>query len=136
MKQVKLEFNNNLTKDNINKYLSHDVKIGTNYFINIIPLILKKRLIKYVTKLFTKTATLSNLGPIILDKQYKKYIDNIIVLVKTTKYQKIKCTISSYENNLNIILNSNLISNEIENEFYNMLKDIIDVKLINSVYNI
>lgn len=136
LKQVKLEFNNNLTKDNINKYLSHDVKLGTNYFINLIPLILKKRLIKYVTKLFTKTATLSNLGPIILDEQYRKYIDNIIVLVKTTKCQKIKCTISSYENNLNIILNSNLISNEIENEFYNMLKQTIDVKLINSVYNI
>lgn len=123
LKQVHKEFKNKLTSDNVKKYLARDVKLGTNIGIKIIPLFIKKTFIRHFGKILNQssTTTLSNIGVIKFDEVYNKYIDNVYALVSINKYQKIKCTICSYENNLNIIINSNLITNKLEDEFYNLL---------------
>ena len=38
------------------------------------------------------------------------------------RVQKVKCTICSYENNLTVTINSNLITDKFENEFSRLLK--------------
>ena len=123
LNEVKKEFKNKLTLENIQKYLSRDVKLGTNFGISAVPLFIKKPFMKYFGKYFSNstTTTLSNIGKIKIADQYKKYIDNILVLVSAGKIQKVKCTICSYENNLTITINSNLLDNKLENEFYNLL---------------
>lgn len=124
LKQVQKEFKNKLTKDDIPKYLSRDVKLGTNIGINLVPLFLKRMFMKHFSKFIGKstTSTFSNVGPITVDKKYKKYIDNIVAFANAGKIQKIKCTICSYENKLMITINSNLISNEFEKEFSRLLE--------------
>lgn len=124
LNQVHKEFKNKLTKERIKKYLARDVKLGTNVAIRLVPLFIKKQFMKYFGRLVSgsSTTTLSNVGKIKIEDQYKKYIDNIIALVNPGKIQKVKCTICSYENNLTVTINSNLISNSLENEFYDLLK--------------
>lgn len=123
LNEVKKEFKSKLTNDNVQKYLSRDVKLGTNLGICMVPLFIKKPFMKHFGKYFSQstTTTLSNLGQIKVADQYKKYIDNILIVVSTGKIQKVKCTICSYENNLSITINSNLMDNELEKEFYNLL---------------
>ena len=125
LKQVHLEYKTKLTITKINEYLSRDVKLGTNIGIELIPLFIKKTFIKYLGKLINQasTTTLSNVGSIAIDKKYQKYIENIVALVNAGRVQKIKCTICSYENNLNVTINSNLVSNKFEKEFYKILKE-------------
>lgn len=122
--QVRKEFKNKLALDNIKKYLARDVKLGTNIIIRMVPLFIKKTFMKYLEKIANQssTTTLSNIGKIKIEEKYKKYIDNIIVLVNPGRIQKVKCTICSYENNLNVTINSNLINNDLEKEFYELLK--------------
>ncbi len=124
LEQVKNEFKEKLTKENIKKYLSRDVNLGTNIAIRLVPLCIKKQFIKYFNKTINQktTTTLSNIGKISIEDKYKKYIDNIMVLVSAGKNQKVKCTICSYENNLTVTINSNIISNKVEKEFYRLLK--------------
>lgn len=133
LKQVHKEFKNKLTINNTERYLARDVRLGTNFFIRLVPLFIKKSFIKHTTKLVChNTTTLSNLGQIKILERYKKYIDNIMVIVSTNKIQKAKCTVCSYEDQLTITLNSSIINNDLENEFYNLLlKHIGNVKLIN-----
>lgn len=78
---------------------------------------------KYIGKVVnrTTTTTLSNIGPVMILEQYKKYIYNIMVLVNPGKFQKAKCTVCSYDNNLNITLNSSIVNNLLEKEFYRLL---------------
>lgn len=122
LNQVHKEFKNKLSLENIRKYLSRDVKLGTNIMIRTVPLFIKKKLMKYIRKITTKTTTtLSNIGQVKIDEQYKNYIDNIMVLASVGLNQKVKCTVCSYENNLTITINSNLIKNDLEKEFYNLL---------------
>lgn len=132
LNEVKKEFKNKLTKDNIPKYLSRDVKLGTNICIEMVPLFLKKTIMKCFGNLFNQstTTTLSNIGLIKIAEQYKKYINNILVLVNPGKIQKVKCTVCSYDNKLTITINSSLISNKLEKEFYKLLlKHVGQVKL-------
>ncbi len=132
LNQVKKEFNNKITFDSIQKNLAKEVKLGTNPGISIVPLFVKKPFMKYFGKWFNQstTTTLSNIGPIKIADKYKQYIDNILVLVSAGKIQKVKCTICSYNNNLTITINSNLIDDKVENEFYKLLlKHIGKVKL-------
>lgn len=135
--QVHKEFKSKLTEDNINKYLARDVKLGTNVLIRLVPLPIKKLFIKYLGKLVNQmaTTTLSNIGSIKIDEPYKKYIDNIIVLVNAGRIQKVKCTICSYENNLTVTINSNLIDSMLEYEFYRLLiKYVGEFKLESNVF--
>ena len=68
------------------------------------------------------TSRLSNIGIVDIDESYKKYIDNIFVLVLPNKVQKVKCTICSFDDKLNITMNSNINDVEFENIFLNELK--------------
>lgn len=136
LNEIKKEFRDKLNNETIQKYLARDVKLGTNFGISMVPLIVKKTFMKYFGKYVNNspTTTFSNIGPIKIANQYKKYIDNIVVLVNTGKQQKVKCTVCSYENNLTITINSSLISNKLEKEFYRLLlKYVGKVKLNGSV---
>lgn len=127
LNQVHKEFKDKLVLEKVKTYLSRDVKLGTNIGIRLVPLFFKKLFMKYLGKFVNQssTTTFSNIHSIQLEEQYKKYVDNIMALVNTGKIQKVKCTVCSYENNLTITLNSNLISNRLEEEFYNLLEKYI-----------
>jgi len=87
-----------LSKENIKATLVRDVKLGSNKAIHVVPLFIKKIYMKYMDRTYSgkTTTTLSNIGKINLLDKYKKYVDNILVLVSPGKYQKAKCTVCSY----------------------------------------
>lgn len=74
-----------------------------------------------VTK--SSTTTLSNVGVVKIDDNYKKYIDNILALVMPGKIQKIKCTICSFGDKLNITLNSNINDKKFQRLFFELLQN-------------
>lgn len=112
----------------VKSYLTRDVNLGMNVYIRLVPLFIKKLFIKYLGNLFSRsaTSTLSNVGPIKIDEKYKKYIENILVLVMPGDIQKIKCTICSFEENLNVTINSNIDDLNFERVFYKTLKNQIN----------
>ena len=124
---VKKEFLNKLNSEKVKEYLSRDMKLGNNLSIRLVPLFIKKLFIKYLGKLVNSSATtrLSNIGIVDISDEYKKYIDNIYVLVSPNKVQKIKCTICSYGDNLNISINSNVNDNKFEDVFYKELNNYV-----------
>lgn len=125
LKYTKKEFKEKLTNDKVKEYLARDVNLGMNLPIRLVPLFIKKLFIKFMGVLFTKstTTTLSNVGIVEIDENYKKYIDNILVLVRPGKTQKIKCTICSYEDKLNITINSNINDKKLQEVFLQLLQD-------------
>lgn len=128
LKQVHQEFSEKTKDEKVKKYLSRDVKLGTNILIRLVPLFMKKLFIKFGGTLVMKnsTSTLSNVGIIDIDDEYKSYIDNILVLVMPGRFQKIKCTICSFDNKLNVTINSNINDLEFQRVFYSLLKEHIN----------
>ena len=126
LKQIKSEFGSKLKIENLKGYLSRDVKLGTNVAIRLVPLFIKKPIMKTLEKVVRRsTTTLSNIGVFSVDDRYEKYIENVLVLVNPGNIQKVKCTICSFNGMLNVTINSNLDNNKFEVEFNRLLEEYI-----------
>lgn len=124
LKLVKIEFKNKLTKDEIEKTMGANIKVGTNFFIRLIPLFFKKILTSISYKEIRKysTTTVSNLGKIDVKEEYKGDIKNFLFLLCADSVEKNKGTIVSYNNNLVFTFTSILENNKIEKAFYEFIK--------------
>ncbi len=124
LKNVKEQFEQKLNVDNMKNSISEDVKFGTNPFIRIIPLFLKKATIKlgYIEAAKYNTTTFSNLGKIEVDEKYKKDIDSFLFLLGPGKSEKVKFTACSYDEDLVFTFTSILKSNNVEKKILEILK--------------
>ena len=122
---VKQDFSKKLTPNEIEKTMSGNVKLGINPFIKVIPLILKKPLVRlsYIEIRKYTTTTFSNIGRIGIIGKYQKYIENFFMLIAPEPVEKIKCSACSYENNIVFTFTSILDDSSIEREFYNFLQN-------------
>ena len=138
---VKEEFKKKLTEEEIQKTMSANVKLGINPFIKLIPLILKKPIVRlsYIEIRKYTTTTFSNIGRIGIIGKYKKYIDSFLMLIAPEPVEKIKCSAVSFEKEIVFTFTSILDdAANIENEFYKFLtKKGIKVKIeSNGVLNV
>ena len=121
LNRVRDEFKLKYTSENIKKYLANDVNVGINFPIRMVPLFIKKIFVRILAKLRASTSIVSNIGVIEFEDKYNKYIDNVLMLVMPNRLQKIKCSICSYKDNLNITINSNINDLRFERIFYELL---------------
>ena len=122
---VKEEFKTNFTESKIKAYLANEVRLGQHIGYRYVPAFIKKFFMGHLGKYFgtSTTSTLSNLGIINFDDRYVSDIDNVYALVMPGRLQKIKCTIGTFGNKLNIMMNSNIEDIIFEKEFYRLLKN-------------
>ena len=122
---VKKEFEHNLTKEEITKTMSANVKLGNNIFIKSIPLILKNIIVRlsYLEIRKYATITYSNIGRIGIIGEYKRYIDYFLMLIAPDPVEKIKCSSCTFENKVVFTFTSILNDNNIEKAFYMFLKN-------------
>ena len=120
---VKQDFQKKLTEEEIKKTMSSNVKLGINPFIKMIPLILKKPIVKlsYIEIRKYTTMTFSNIGRIGIIGNYKKYIDDFFMLIAPEPVEKIKCSACSFENHIVVTFTSILDNCDIEKQFYEFL---------------
>ena len=137
---VKKEFEQKLTEEELIKTMSNNVKLGTNFFIRVIPLFLKKIIVRlsYIEIRKYTTTTLSNIGRIGIIGKYQQYIEEFFLLIAPEPVEKIKCSACSFENKLVFTFTSILKDSNIEKRFYEFLKEQeIDVKIeSNGVLNV
>lgn len=121
---VKKDFKSKLTEEEITKTMSTNVKIGNNPFIKIIPLFIKKPLVRlgYTEIRKYTTTTFSNIGRIGIIGKYQEYIDYFLMLIAPEQVEKIKCSSCSFENKMVFSFASIMQNNNIERAFYEFLK--------------
>lgn len=122
---VKKDFTKRLTPEEIQKTMSGNVKLGTNPFIKLIPLVVKKPIVRlsYLEIRKYTTTTFSNIGRIGIIGKYQKYIEDFLMLIAPEPVEKIKCSACSFENHIVFTFTSILDDCAIEKEFYQFLKE-------------
>ena len=122
---VKKEFKEKLEEKEIIKTMSANVKLGNNFFIKLVPLPIKKLLVRasYIEIRKYTTTTYSNIGRMGIIGKYKDYIDYFLMLIAPEPVEKIKCSSCTFENNVAFSFTSNLSNNKIEKRFYEFLKE-------------
>ena len=122
---VKKDFYKRLTEEEIMKTMSTNVKIGNNPLIRLVPLAVKKVIVRlsYLEIRKYTTTTFSNIGRIGIIGKYKDYIDYFFMLIAPEPVEKIKCSSCTFENKMVFSFTSILQNNQIEKRFYEFLKD-------------
>ncbi len=129
---VRKDFKEKLTPEELARTMSYNVKIGNNPFVGIIPLFLKKIIVKigYIEIRKYTTTTFSNVGRIGTIGAYSPFIEKFSVLIAPEPVEKIKCSSCSYDDILVFNFTSILEETNIEKIFYETLKSQnIDVKV-------
>ena len=120
---VKDDFKKRLTEEEVIKTMSANVKLGNNPFIKIVPLVLKKAIVRlgYLEIRRYTTITFSNVGRMGIIGKYQPYIDYFLMLIAPEPVEKIKCSAVTYENKMVFTFTSILNDNSIEKRFYEFL---------------
>lgn len=123
LKTVKEEFKSKLTRDEILKTMSANVKLTNNPIIRIIPLRLKEIIVKLFSKEVKRrfTMTFSNIGKIEISENYKEYIEEFIVMIAPDWAEKMKCAVCSFDNKTVFTFATTLKESGIENKFKDFL---------------
>ncbi len=121
---VKKDFQKKLSEEEIIKTMSANVRLGNNPFIKVIPLGLKKLLVRlsYIEIRKYTTTTYSNIGRVGIIGKYQDYIDYFLMLIAPEPVEKIKCSSCTFENKVAFTFTSILNDNKIEKRFYEFLK--------------
>lgn len=122
---VKEDFKKRLNEEEIMRTMSANVKIGNNPIIKIIPLALKKTLVRisYIEIRKYTTITFSNIGRMGIIGKYKPYIEYFFMLIAPEPVEKIKCSACTFEDKMVFTFTSILNDNSIEKRFYKFLTE-------------
>lgn len=121
---VHSDFKKKLNKEEMEKTVAKTVKLGNNFGVKIIPLFLKRPIVKisYIEIRKYTTTTFSNMGKINVLPEYEKYIENFLFLIAPDRGEKIKCSSLSYKDNIIFTITSTLRNPEVEKYFFDFLK--------------
>lgn len=116
------EFKKRLTKEQLDKQLIHFMSIERNLLARIVPLSLKDLVIQIADKLGEKkiTSSISNVGKVVLNEEFKDYIKQFSVCVSARRPQ---VTLCSYEDNLVISFTSPFEETDIHKNFFQFLSE-------------
>ncbi|MCL2099005.1 MAG: hypothetical protein FWH24_01030 [Oscillospiraceae bacterium] len=109
----------------LNKFLSFE----RNYFVRLVPLAIKNLYMSaaYSAAAREVTASVSNVGRVIMPGEAREYIELFDVFTSTEKLQICIC---SYEDNMNISFTSPFVSTDIQRSFFRQLTQMgIPVKI-------
>ena len=124
LEMVKKEFDKKLKFERIVETMSSNGKLINNFFVRIVPLVLKRGLVILGSLELKRhfTTTLSNIGAIQIQEKYEKYIENFFVILSPDWAEKIRCGVCSYKENLIMTFGNVLKESLIEQNFKELLK--------------
>lgn len=125
LEKVKKEFEKKMKVEKMVQTITEDAGSTNNIFVRVVPLILKKIAVR-IGSLEVKrhfTLTFSNMGKIMVDEKYSKYIENFLVILAPDWAEKVKCGVCSYNNDLILTFTTNLNGSSLECKFRDLLKE-------------
>lgn len=125
LEQIKVQFKNQVTKENMLKNISKDVLLRRKPYIRVLPLPLKNLFVKliHINSVQSYTTTMSNIGKITLPEKYHDAISHFEFVVNASAVDPMKCGICAYNNHLVLTLSSQLSENLIEKHFFRKLAE-------------
>lgn len=130
--QVKEDFKNQLTKENLEKLISYNVSNEKKWVVRLVPLFIKNIGVKWIYRSSIRafTTTLSNIGVFQLKSPYCDRVDYVTLTMGASKKQELKCGVASYQDTMTLTVASVLKDTSIARRLYRQLgKDGISIKI-------
>ena len=115
-----------ITKEKMEQIISYNVSSEKKWYLRIAPLFLKWCALNLVFRKNDKayTMTLSNIGPIEIEEDYKKEIERFSMMIGVSKRQPMKCAVCAYEKEVIVTFTSVFQDTRLQDRFFGFLKEL------------
>ena len=122
---VKQSLVEQINRENLENLISYNVSREKKLIVRAVPLFLKNLAVKIVYRSSARanTTTVTNIGAISMEEEYKPYVDKFHVVLSMTKGQNMKSAICSYEDTLVFNFSSRLKDVSIQKAFFRKLAE-------------
>lgn len=114
-----------VTEENLSNLISNNMNLSQNIFARMVPLFIKNFILKTAYRINegSSATTISNMGRVVMPKEFEEYIDNFSCLLNPTTIQKVKLTIISYNDVLKLNFTSTIAETSIQRYFIRHLAE-------------
>ena len=122
---VKKEFEKKMKVEKMVQTITKDAGSTNKVFIRVVPLLLKRIAVRIGSLELKKhfTSTFSNMGKVVVEEKYSKYIENFLVILAPDWAERVKCGVCSYGENLVLTFSTNLNGSSLECKVRDLLKE-------------
>lgn len=123
MALVRDELKKQITREHLEQLISYNVSNQKNLFLRAVPLLLKKPVMKlvYLSGVKGTTTTLTNVGTLSVQEEYRPYIQRFQVILSPSAGQNMKVTVCSYGDELAVTFGSLLKDTSVQKAFFQIL---------------
>ena len=121
--QVKETLRAQMEREHLEKIFSYNVSNQRNLFLRLVPLPLKKPVMRFVytRSALANTTTLTNIGKLDIAAPYRPYIEQFHAFLSLSVGQHIRCTVCSYEETLVFTFTYDLADMAVQRGFFRRL---------------
>ncbi|MDT8336559.1 MAG: hypothetical protein RQ856_01875 [Candidatus Izemoplasmatales bacterium] len=130
---VKEQFEKGMTKSELIRKMSENVKFEKNVFLRFTPYFLKKYALKIgynILGMKLNTMSLTNIGKVDFPVSMQPFVYDVTAGVYSGKFNTVNCSIMSYQDRLKLSFTRSIVETTIEREFFRHFTDLgIDVEI-------
>lgn len=122
---VNRQMNEKITKEKLEETISYNVSNEKKWYLRIAPLFMKWGALNVIFRRNDKayTMTLSNIGPVKVEKEYEDEIDQFHLMIGVSKRQPMKCAVCAYKEHVVVTFTSVFQDTRLQDRFFGFLKE-------------
>lgn len=119
------EMKEKITKEKLEETISYNVSNEKKWYLRIAPLFVKWGALNVIFRRNDKayTMTLSNIGPIGIEEEYDKDIEQFHLMIGVSKRQPMKCAVCAYKEQIIVTFTSVFADTRLQDRFFGFLRE-------------
>lgn len=125
LEAVSSQMDSKITKEKMEQIISYNVSNEKKWYLRAAPLFVKWCALNLVFRKNEKayTMTLSNIGPIDIEEDYRKEIERFSIMIGVSKRQPMKCAVCSYGEEVIVTFTSVFQDTRLQDCFFGFLRE-------------
>ncbi|MBW4848397.1 MAG: MFS transporter [Lachnospiraceae bacterium] len=125
LEAVSSQMDSKITKEKMEQIISYNVSNEKKWYLRAAPLFVKWCALNLVFRNNEKayTMTLSNIGPIDIEEDYRKEIERFTIMIGVSKRQPMKCAVCSYGEEVIVTFTSVFQDTRLQDRFFGFLRE-------------
>jgi NRPS condensation-like uncharacterized protein len=125
LEAVSSQMDSKITKEKMEQIISYNVSNEKKWYLRAAPLFVKWCALNLVFRKNEKayTMTLSNIGPIDIEEDYRKEIERFSIMIGVSKRQPMKCAVCSYGEEVIVTFTSVFQDTRLQDRFFGFLRE-------------
>ena len=123
---VSRQMDENITKEKLEETISYNVSNEKKWYLRIAPLFMKWGALNVIFRRNDRayTMTLSNIGPIKVEKGYEEEIEHFHLMIGVSKRQPMKCAVCAYGEHVVVTFTSVFQDTRLQDRFFGFLREL------------